>query len=39
MALAAEWMRIAFVQFLSAEAKALMGIRDLGECQERPKAR
>ena len=27
----AEWMRIAFMQFLSAEGKALMGIHDFGE--------
>jgi hypothetical protein len=28
---AAEWMRIAFMQFLSSEGVALMGIRDFGE--------
>jgi hypothetical protein len=28
---AAEWMRIAFMQFLSSEGTALMGIRDFGE--------
>jgi hypothetical protein len=28
---AAEWMRIAFMQFLSSEGKSLMGIRDFGE--------
>jgi hypothetical protein len=28
---AAEWMRISVMQFLSSEALALMGIRDLGE--------
>jgi hypothetical protein len=27
----ADWLRIAFVQFLSAEAKPLMGICDVGE--------
>jgi hypothetical protein len=26
-----DWLRIAFVQFLSSEAVPLMGIRDLGE--------
>jgi hypothetical protein len=31
MTFAAEWTRIAFTQFLSAEVKALVGIRDLGE--------
>ena len=28
---AAEWLRIAFMQFLSSEGVALMGIRDFGE--------
>jgi hypothetical protein len=28
---AAEWMRIAFMQFLSSEGTALQGIRDLDE--------
>jgi len=28
---AAEWFRIAFMQFLSSEAKPLMGIKDVGE--------
>src|SRR6516164_3421241 len=28
---AAEWLRIAFMQFLSSEGTALMGIRDFGE--------
>jgi hypothetical protein len=28
---AAEWMRIAFMQFLSSEGTALMEIRDFGE--------
>jgi hypothetical protein len=28
---AAEWMRIAFMQFLSAEGRALQGIKDFGE--------
>ena len=28
---AAEWFRIAFMQFLSSEAKPLMGIRDVGK--------
>jgi hypothetical protein len=28
---AAEWLRIAFMQFLSSEGQALMGIRDFGE--------
>jgi hypothetical protein len=28
---AAEWMRIAFVSFLSAESRALLGIRDVGQ--------
>jgi hypothetical protein len=28
---AAEWMRIAFMQFLSSEGKALMGIKDFGQ--------
>jgi hypothetical protein len=27
----AEWLRIAFAQFLSAESRSLMGIKDLGE--------
>jgi hypothetical protein len=27
----AEWLRIAFAQFLSSEARSLMGIRDVGE--------
>ena len=27
----AEWLRIAFAQFLSSESRSLMGIRDLGE--------
>ena len=27
----AEWIRIAFAQFLSSEARSLMGIKDLGE--------
>jgi hypothetical protein len=27
----AEWLRIAFMQFLSSEGKALMGIRDFGK--------
>lgn len=27
----AEWLRIAFAQFLSCEARSLMGIRDVGE--------
>lgn len=27
----AEWLRIAFAQFLSSEARSLMGIRDIGE--------
>jgi hypothetical protein len=31
MTFAAECMRIAFMQFLSAQGKALMGIGDLGE--------
>jgi hypothetical protein len=26
-----EWLRIAFAQFLSSEARALMGIKDVGE--------
>ena len=26
-----EWLRIAFVTFLSEESKALMGIRDVGQ--------
>ena len=26
-----DWLRIAFVQFLSSESQALMGIRDTGE--------
>ena len=30
MTYAAEWMRIAFMQFLSSEGKALMGIKDSG---------
>ena len=28
---AAEWMRIAFMQFLSNQSEALMGIKDFGE--------
>jgi hypothetical protein len=28
---ASEWMRIAYMQFLSSEGMALMGIRDFGE--------
>jgi hypothetical protein len=31
MTFAAEWMRIAFMQFLSAEGKGAMGIKDFGE--------
>jgi hypothetical protein len=31
MTYAAEWMRIAFMQFLSREGKALMGIKDFGQ--------
>jgi len=31
MTFAAEWMRIAFTQFLSSEGMALMGVRDSGE--------
>jgi hypothetical protein len=31
MTAATEWMRIAFMQFLSSEGQALMGIRDFGE--------
>ena len=27
----AEWLRIAFAQFLSSESRSLMGIKDLGE--------
>jgi len=27
----AEWLRIAFAQFLSSETQALMGIREIGE--------
>ena len=29
----AEWLRIAFAQFLSSESRSLMGIRDLAEFQ------
>ena len=31
MTFAAEWMRIAFMQFLSSESTGILGIRDIGE--------